>query len=163
VSHRPAQRSQQLQNLTILIVKSYTIQNVPPSLQVLSGAYEKALVESESTFQSSRGGAGSIWNHLEALARATRMSGRFAYCFQTKLLFPNVAPSLFAMKSKGGLQFCIDYWDIISKTVKNRYPLPLIWKTLNLLGQARIYPKLDVRGAYNPVLVKEGDEPKLAF
>jgi hypothetical protein len=67
------------------------------------------------------------------------------------------------MKSKGGLQFCIDYRDIISKTVKNRYPLPLIWKTLNLLGKARIYPKLDVRGAYNPVLVKKGDEPKLAF
>jgi hypothetical protein len=34
---------------------------------------------------------------------------------------------------------------------------------LNLLGKARIYTKLDVRGAYNLLRVKEGDEHKLAF
>jgi len=63
VSRRPAQRSQQLHNFTILIVKSHSILNAPPSLQVLSGAHENALVESESTLQSSRGG----WDHLEVL------------------------------------------------------------------------------------------------
>jgi len=63
VSRRPAQRSQQLQNLTILIVKSRSILNAPPSLQVLSGARANALAESESTLQSSRGG----WEHLEVL------------------------------------------------------------------------------------------------
>jgi len=49
VSHRPVLRSQQLQDLTILIVKSRSILNVPPSLQVLSGAHENGLAESEST------------------------------------------------------------------------------------------------------------------
>jgi len=34
---------------------------------------------------------------------------------------------------------------------------------LNLLGNARIYTKLDVRGAYNLLRVKKGDEHKLAF
>jgi len=63
VSHRPAQRSQQLQHLTIPIVQSRSILNAPPSLQVLSGACENALAESESTLQSSRGG----WEHLEVL------------------------------------------------------------------------------------------------
>jgi len=71
ISHRPAQRSQQLQNLTITIVKSCSILNAPPSLQVLSGASENALAESESTFQSSRGG----WEHLEVL-RSTGESYR---------------------------------------------------------------------------------------
>jgi outer membrane protein assembly factor BamA len=33
----------------------------------------------------------------------------------------------------------------------------------NLLGKARMYTKLNVRGAYYLVLVKEGDECKLAF
>jgi len=61
VSHGPAQRSQQVQNLTILIVKSRSILNAPPSLQVLSGARENSLAQSESTLQSSRGG----WEHLE--------------------------------------------------------------------------------------------------
>jgi hypothetical protein len=39
----------------------------------------------------------------------------------------------------------------------------LIKETLNLLAKARVYTKLDVRGAYNLLRVKEGDEHKLAF
>jgi hypothetical protein len=63
VSHRPAQRSPQLQNLTILIVKSRSILNALLSLQVLSKVHENALVQSESILQSFRGG----WEHLEVL------------------------------------------------------------------------------------------------
>jgi len=57
---------------------------------------------------------------------------------------PFVAPVLFAKKPDGGLRFCIDHQDINSKMIKNQYPLLLIKKTLNLLGRARIYTKLDV-------------------
>jgi len=46
---------------------------------------------------------------------------------------PFAAPVLFAKKPGGGLQFCIGYRDINSKTIKNRYPLPLIKEMLNLL------------------------------
>jgi hypothetical protein len=70
---------------------------------------------------------------------------------------------LFAKKPGGGLRFCIDYRDINTKTIKNRYPLPLITETFNLLGKAQIYTKLNVREAYNLLHVKEGDEHKLAF
>jgi hypothetical protein len=76
---------------------------------------------------------------------------------------PLAAPVLFAKKPGGGLRFCIDYQDINSKTKKNRYHLLLITERLNLLGNARIYTKLDVRGAYNILQVKKGDEHKLAF
>jgi len=50
---------------------------------------------------------------------------------------PFEAPVLFAKKPDGGLPFCIDYRDINSKTIKNRYPLPLIKETRNLLGELR--------------------------
>jgi len=76
---------------------------------------------------------------------------------------PFAAPVLFAKKPGGGFRFCIDYRDINSKTIKNRYPFPLIKETLNLLGKAKIYTKLDVQEAYNLLRVKEGDEHKLAF
>jgi len=76
---------------------------------------------------------------------------------------PFAEPVLFAKKSDGSLQFCIDYRDINSKTIKNWYPLPLIKETLNILGKARIYTKLHMRGAYNLLRVKDGDEHKLAF
>jgi len=63
VCRRPAQWSLQIQNLTVLIVKSHSILNAPPSLQVLSGARQNALAQSESTLQSSKRG----WEHLEVL------------------------------------------------------------------------------------------------
>jgi len=40
-----------------------------------------------------------------------------------------------------------DYRDINSKTVKNRYPLPWIRETLNLLRNAQLYAKFNVQGA----------------
>jgi len=76
---------------------------------------------------------------------------------------PFAAPVLLAKKCDGGLRFCIAYQDINSKTIKNRYPLPLIKETLNLLGKATVYTELDMRGAYNLLRVKEGGEHKLAF
>jgi hypothetical protein len=39
----------------------------------------------------------------------------------------------------------------------------LIKETLNLLGTAQIYTKVDIEGTYNLIQVKEGDEHKLAF
>ena len=63
VSRRYPQRSQELQNSTILQVKSHSILNAPPKLWVLSGAPENALAESQSTLLSSRG----VWDHLEVL------------------------------------------------------------------------------------------------
>jgi hypothetical protein len=35
-------------------------------------------------------GAGSSWENLEAVVRATRVSGRFAYGFRTELHFSDV-------------------------------------------------------------------------
>jgi hypothetical protein len=70
---------------------------------------------------------------------------------------------LFATKPDDGLRFGIDSRNVNSKTVKNRYPLPLIQETLDLIVGARIYTKLDVKGGYNLVWVKEGDKHRLAF
>ena len=83
--------------------------------------------------------------------------------FITQSSSPVAAPDLFAKKPGGGLRFCIDYRDIDSKTIKNQYPLPLIKETLDLLGKYQKYTKLDVRGAYNLLRVKDGDQHKLAF
>jgi len=56
VSRRPVQRSQQLQNLTISIVKFRSIPNASSSLQVLSGVLVNALAKPERILQRSRGG-----------------------------------------------------------------------------------------------------------
>jgi hypothetical protein len=51
---------------------------------VLSGAHETALADSQITFQSSKR-AGSINKYVEALAKITGVSGRYAYGFRTEL------------------------------------------------------------------------------
>ena len=45
------------------------------------------LLHSLRAFCKAPGGAGSIWKYLEALAKATGVSQRFAYGFRTELHF----------------------------------------------------------------------------
>jgi hypothetical protein len=73
------------------------------------------------------------------------------------------SPILFAKKKDGGIRFCVDYRALNLATVKNRYPLPLISEMLDRVREARIYRKLDLRGAYNLIRIKQGDEYKTAF
>jgi len=76
---------------------------------------------------------------------------------------PFAAPVLFGNKPGGWLRICIDHRGINSKAIKNWYTLPLIKETSHFLRKARIFTKLDIRGAYNFLRIKAGDEPKLAF
>ena len=56
---------------------------------------------------------------------------------------------IFIKKPEGGLYLCVDYCDLNNLTVKNRYPLPLIRETLNLLTLSVIFTKLDIIAAFN--------------
>jgi RNase H-like domain found in reverse transcriptase/Reverse transcriptase (RNA-dependent DNA polymerase)/Integrase zinc binding domain/Ty3 transposon capsid-like protein/Chromo (CHRromatin Organisation MOdifier) domain len=76
---------------------------------------------------------------------------------------PAGAPILFAKKKDGSLRLCVDYRGLNKVTVKNRYPLPLIHELLDRLQGAKIFTKLDLRGAYNLVRIAAGDEWKTAF
>jgi hypothetical protein len=58
---------------------------------------------------------------------------------------------------------CVDYCGLNKVTIKNRYPLLLILGLLDQLGQAKIHTKIDLRGVYNLVCIKEGDEWKTVF
>lgn len=73
------------------------------------------------------------------------------------------APVLFVKKKDGTLRLVVDYRGINRITRKNRYPLPLIDSLLDQMSGRVIFTKLDLRGAYNLVRVKSGDEWKTAF
>ena len=76
---------------------------------------------------------------------------------------PAEAPILFAKKKEGGLRLCVDYCALNQAMVKNSYPLPLISVMLDRVREPTIFTKLDLRGAYNLIPIKEGDEYKTAF
>jgi len=75
---------------------------------------------------------------------------------------PVVAPILFGKKQDGGLRLCVDYRALNKATVRNRYPLALISDILDHVQEARIFTTLDLRGDYNLIRIKEGDEYKTA-
>ena len=56
-----------------------------------------------------------------------------------------------------------DYRYLNEWTIKNNYPLPLISDVLENLGMKKLFTKKDLRGGYNNVRIKEGDEWKAAF
>lgn len=76
---------------------------------------------------------------------------------------PAGAGFFFVEKKAGSLQPYIDYRGLNKITLKNRYPLPLISALFDRIRGAKVFSKLDLRGAYNRICIKEGDEWKMAF
>lgn len=76
---------------------------------------------------------------------------------------PAGSPILFVKKKDGSLRLCVDYRKLNAITVKNRYPLPLIGDLLDQLRQAKVYSKIDLRGAYHLLRIAAGEEWKTAF
>lgn len=76
---------------------------------------------------------------------------------------PCSAPILFVPKSNGSLRLCVDYWGLNNLTIKNRYPFSLVDESLNRLGQAKQFTKLDLTDVYHRICIKKGDEWKTAF
>jgi hypothetical protein len=76
---------------------------------------------------------------------------------------PAVAPVLFVCKPGGGLRFCVDYQGLNRVIKKDRYLLPLIYKTLRNISKARWFTKLNVIAAFYKIRIIEGDKWKTAF
>ena len=76
---------------------------------------------------------------------------------------PAAAAIFFRDKKDGGKRPCVDYRGLNEMTKKNRYPIPLIDDLLDRLNGAKYFTKIDLRGAYNLVRIREGDEWKTAF
>jgi hypothetical protein len=66
-------------------------------------------------------------------------------------------------KNNEGLRFYVDYRALNKLTMKNRYALPLIDKTINRLSGAKIYIKLDLKDAYYRIRIKADNKWKTAF
>ena len=72
-------------------------------------------------------------------------------------------PIFFVPKPNGKLRPCIDYRQLNEITIKNRYPLPLISELQDRLQGAQWFTALDLKGAYNLIRIKKGEEWKTAF
>ena len=67
----------------------------------------------------------------------TYIETNLANGFIQSLKSPVSAPIPFVGKLNGSLRLCVDYQGLNNFTFKNRYPLPLIGESLNLLRRAK--------------------------
>lgn len=72
-------------------------------------------------------------------------------------------PVMFVPKKNGKLRLVIDYRQLNDITLKDRTPLPLVTELRDRLHNKKWFTALDLKGAYNLIRVKEGDEWKTAF
>ena len=73
------------------------------------------------------------------------------------------APTMFVKKKDGSRRMVIDYRELNSVTVKNRYPLPRIDDLFDQLQGASVFSKMDLRSGFHQVRVRAEDVQKTAF
>ena len=93
----------------------------------------------------------------------TYIETNLANGFIRSLKSPAGAPIVFDKKPNGSLRLCVNYWSLNNITIKNRYLLPLVSKSLDRLGHAKRFTQLNLTSAYYRMRIKEGDEWKTAF
>ena len=76
---------------------------------------------------------------------------------------PYGAPCFFVKKKDGDLRLCVDYRALNQITKKDRNPIPLISDLIRSLSKGKFFIALDLRGAYNLLRIRKGDEEKTAF
>ncbi|MBW0575199.1 hypothetical protein O181_114914 [Austropuccinia psidii MF-1] len=73
------------------------------------------------------------------------------------------APVRLVKKKDSGLCLYVNYCKLNAVTRKNKYPVPPMNQLLNVFDVSSIFSNLDMRGAYNLLRIKEGDDNLTAF
>ena len=70
---------------------------------------------------------------------------------------------LFATKSNGSLRFCVDYRKLNAIIKRNKYPIPLIEKTLIKVIDSKYLIKLNIIAAFNKLRMNSDSENLITF
>lgn len=78
-------------------------------------------------------------------------------------LSPFSSSVLLVRKKDQTWRFCVDFRHFNAMTIKSKYPIPIIDEFLDELSQVSWFTCLDLTAGYHQVMLKAGEEYKIAF
>ena len=66
-------------------------------------------------------------------------------------------------KKDGTWRLCVDYRELNKKTIKHKFPIPVLEELIDELSGASIFTKIDLRAGYHQLIIHPNNVFKTAF